>query len=244
MIKTTCPKCQNVKNFSDDKIGKKFKCPVCSEIILISDESNNGFENSLQKNKIDESSILVQPSATIPTESNDLHGENQKANNYNNTTNNVSQESTTTNWALIVLGVLGAVGLLSLIIWKVNSSIPNTNTTNNNDSTKTRNITTVDTTPIQVSTQPDTVKLITDSTVSNANQSQGGNSYTVSSEKAYFYSEASEGTLRKAYLEKDQQIMGTDELNGFIYTEFINSQGVKTVGWIKKEDLTESKSSN
>jgi uncharacterized Zn finger protein (UPF0148 family) len=35
MITTKCKSCGTEKTFSDDKAGKKFKCPVCGEIVLI-----------------------------------------------------------------------------------------------------------------------------------------------------------------------------------------------------------------
>ncbi len=35
MIETICPKCGNAKTFSEDKTGRKFKCPSCGEVILV-----------------------------------------------------------------------------------------------------------------------------------------------------------------------------------------------------------------
>lgn len=35
MIQTICKNCGNKKEFNEDKLGKKFKCPQCSNIVLI-----------------------------------------------------------------------------------------------------------------------------------------------------------------------------------------------------------------
>lgn len=35
MIQSICPNCGNKKMFSDDKSGKKYKCPNCSEVVTI-----------------------------------------------------------------------------------------------------------------------------------------------------------------------------------------------------------------
>ena len=41
MITTKCKGCGTEKTFSDDKSGKKFKCPVCGEIVLIEEIKND-----------------------------------------------------------------------------------------------------------------------------------------------------------------------------------------------------------
>ena len=135
--------------------------------------------------------------------------------------------------------IIGGVIIILLIIWKANTSGSNTNTT---DSTKTQNTNTIDSKP----ESPQTNKVVVDTTIpTKADRSKYDDIYTiytVSSDKAYFYSAANEESRKKAYVEKGQQIQLISELNGFIYTEFTNQQGVKTVGWIKKDDITESTS--
>lgn len=341
MIESICQNCGNKKMFSDDKSGKKYKCPNCNEVVLIesigtlittelqanvtnsyavsiekaeqekvagerqleyekllkksktwngwgiaffglaglafvevfsedksqilsvilfggfglyfinrSKEFKESAVNYFNENLADSSASTTDPTdPTDPTESDDLHGENQEVNDYSEKINNVPQESTTTNWALIVLAVLGVLGMLCLIIWKVNSSIPTTNTNNNSDSTKTENVTTLNTTPID-STKFDTVKLITDSTIQNygnANNNQGKDgdtiSYIVSSDLAYFYEEPNGKKIKDIFLEKNDVIISSHKKKGFVYTEFNAGEDIFFKGWINVKDLSNAPTS-
>ncbi len=58
MIATKCKGCGTEKTFSDDKAGKKFKCPICGEIVLI-DEI---------KDDIIQGSTIVETAANQPTQ--------------------------------------------------------------------------------------------------------------------------------------------------------------------------------
>jgi predicted RNA-binding Zn-ribbon protein involved in translation (DUF1610 family) len=35
MIETICKKCGNKKSFGEDKLGKKFRCPNCGNVVSI-----------------------------------------------------------------------------------------------------------------------------------------------------------------------------------------------------------------
>ncbi len=74
---------------------------------------------------------------------------------------------------------------------------------------------------------------------SNNNITINGNSnfFKVVNKKAYFYSFPNISTKRKAYLLQHQISEIKSEENGFIYTEFINTEGIKTIGWIQKSDI-------
>ncbi len=63
--------------------------------------------------------------------------------------------------------------------------------------------------------------------------------FKVASEKAYFHNEPDEATRRNAYLlaTGDATIMAWDERGAFVYTEFTNSRGQTSKGWLRKPDL-------
>jgi TPR repeat protein len=56
--------------------------------------------------------------------------------------------------------------------------------------------------------------------------------------RAYFHDEADPATKRAAYIVPSNDVVtALDEKNGFIYTEFTNSRGVLSKGWLRKQDL-------
>jgi serine/threonine protein kinase len=62
--------------------------------------------------------------------------------------------------------------------------------------------------------------------------------YIVVASKAYFHNEPDLATRRDAYLVPSSEVIRTtDERNGFVYTEFTNSNGKTSSGWIRKKDL-------
>lgn len=61
--------------------------------------------------------------------------------------------------------------------------------------------------------------------------------YKVNSEKAYFYTTPSIYDKKSAYLVYGEIIQAIAEGQYFIYIEFVNTSGIKTMGWILKEDL-------
>lgn len=62
--------------------------------------------------------------------------------------------------------------------------------------------------------------------------------YKVLAEKAYFHNEPDEATRRNAYMIPSNEVIDVyEERNGFLYTEFTNTRGVTSKGWLRKEDL-------
>ncbi|HVF96615.1 MAG TPA: hypothetical protein VM871_04810, partial [Flavisolibacter sp.] len=61
--------------------------------------------------------------------------------------------------------------------------------------------------------------------------------YRVRSERTNFHTEPDEATRRNAFLLKDALLKGYEEKLGFLYTEFTNSRGQVSKGWIKRSDL-------
>ncbi len=63
--------------------------------------------------------------------------------------------------------------------------------------------------------------------------------FKVQADKAYFHSAPEDATRRNAYLlhSSEALIDGWDERNNFIYTEYTNSRGQVTKGWLKRDDL-------
>jgi serine/threonine-protein kinase len=62
--------------------------------------------------------------------------------------------------------------------------------------------------------------------------------YKVVASRAYFHNEADAGTRRTAYMVPSNDIISAlDDQNGFVYTEFTNSRGQTSKGWLSKKDL-------
>ena len=76
----------------------------------------------------------------------------------------------------------------------------------------------------------------------NITSSQGVNTsnrnvFEVKSDRSYFHNSPLYSTRRKAYLVKGEILRKLKEENGFIYIEFINPKGQKSVGWVLKSTL-------
>jgi serine/threonine-protein kinase len=62
--------------------------------------------------------------------------------------------------------------------------------------------------------------------------------YKVLVPRAFFYDQPDVSTKRSAYMVPSNNILTAfDDKNGFIYTEFTNSKGQTSKGWLKKTDL-------
>ncbi len=61
--------------------------------------------------------------------------------------------------------------------------------------------------------------------------------YRVGAAKAYFHNDADPVTRRAGFLQQDDLINVLEEKSGFVYTEFTNSRGQISKGWIQKDDL-------
>jgi len=61
--------------------------------------------------------------------------------------------------------------------------------------------------------------------------------YRVKAAKTYFHNAPNETTRRNAFLSKNDPITAYQEEAGFVYTEFTNSRGQTSKGWLKLADL-------
>jgi eukaryotic-like serine/threonine-protein kinase len=62
--------------------------------------------------------------------------------------------------------------------------------------------------------------------------------FKVLAARAYFHNEPDSSTRRSAYLIPSNDVVaGLEEKNGFIYTEFTNSRGQTSKGWVRRQDL-------
>jgi serine/threonine-protein kinase len=62
--------------------------------------------------------------------------------------------------------------------------------------------------------------------------------YKVSAPRAYFHNEPDAATRRSAYMVPSNDVVSVlDVQNGFLYTEFTNSRGQTSKGWLREQDL-------
>lgn len=61
--------------------------------------------------------------------------------------------------------------------------------------------------------------------------------YRVATARTNFYNEPDVSTQRSAWVSNGTYVDALDDKNGFIYTEFTNSRGQTTKGWLRKQDL-------
>lgn len=61
--------------------------------------------------------------------------------------------------------------------------------------------------------------------------------YKVQAARSYFHNEPDASTSRKAFVLKDASITAFDQENSFVYTEFTNSRGQVSKGWLPLSDL-------
>lgn len=74
---------------------------------------------------------------------------------------------------------------------------------------------------------------VSDSAVSHTS------SYTVGSDKAYFYLSPDTNTRRDVFINNrvNAVLIPEQEKNGFVYVVYVNKRGQSTHGWLRKEDL-------
>ena len=58
--------------------------------------------------------------------------------------------------------------------------------------------------------------------------------------KVFFYNSPDLNTRRSAYFDNHEKITVVKIKSGFAYVEFTNSRGIKSIGWLKLEDLIEA----
>ena len=61
--------------------------------------------------------------------------------------------------------------------------------------------------------------------------------YRVTAAKTYFHNKPEASTRRNAFLSKGDPITAMDEQAGFVYTEFTNSRGQTSKGWLRLDNL-------
>ncbi|WP_223601672.1 SH3 domain-containing protein [Chryseobacterium sp. GVT01B] len=76
-----------------------------------------------------------------------------------------------------------------------------------------------------------------ENTYSNTIVASESKNFKVSVNKTYFCTTPNIKDMRKAFLVYGDRVYGIAESKYFIYTEFTNSYGQKSVGWILKDDL-------
>ena len=67
--------------------------------------------------------------------------------------------------------------------------------------------------------------------------SQNISKYIVKEGKAYFYAQPNLSYKKNAYLVYDETVYGSNEQNGFVYLNYVNGKGKRTLGWILLSDL-------
>ena len=80
--------------------------------------------------------------------------------------------------------------------------------------------------------------IATQQTKISSEVSQNPSNYTVKADKAYFYTQPNLNYRRNAYIVYGEPVYGSNEQNGFVYIDFINSKGKQTLGWVQLSDLT------
>jgi len=131
------------------------------------------------------------------------------SNSYKETNANIAPVKKKSNLALSVLGIAAAIAVLIFLAFKLSRP----------DKEKT---------PVEnsvVATQPEKPRTVI-------------GQYKVVASRAYFHNEPDPATRRNAYMIPSNDVVSVlDEQNGFFYTEFTNSKGQTSKGWLRKQDL-------
>ncbi|MBC7827429.1 MAG: protein kinase [Chitinophagaceae bacterium] len=92
--------------------------------------------------------------------------------------------------------------------------------------------------PTKKSEEPVNISSIDSSRILPEKPRQAIGQYKVLVSQAYFHNSPEKSTRRVSYLiPSNDVITALDEKNGFVYTEFTNSRGQTSKGWIRKLDL-------
>ncbi|WP_121357159.1 protein kinase domain-containing protein [Flavisolibacter nicotianae] len=85
--------------------------------------------------------------------------------------------------------------------------------------------------------EPEEKKEVASNPVTQPKQNVAIGEYRVSADKTYFHNEPDASTKRNAFLSKGDPITAYEDQNGFVYTEFTNSRGQTSKGWLRKDNL-------
>jgi len=92
--------------------------------------------------------------------------------------------------------------------------------------------------PVKKADEPPEPSKIDSNQIQAEKPRQAIGQYKVLVSRAYFHNAADKSTRRLSYLiPSNDVITALDEKNGFLYTEFTNSRGQTSKGWIRKPDL-------
>ena len=92
--------------------------------------------------------------------------------------------------------------------------------------------------PTKSTSEPPAVSKIDSNTAQSEKPRQAIGQYKVLAPRAYFHNTADKSTRRVSYLiPSNDVITALDEKNSFVYTEFTNSRGQTSKGWVRKQDL-------
>ncbi|WP_426061413.1 hypothetical protein [Hymenobacter sp. B1770] len=72
-----------------------------------------------------------------------------------------------------------------------------------------------------------------------ARQPGTGNRYQVVTEKAYFLDSPEQSTPMGPYLRRGNMLYAENEENGFVQTTYVQPNGVRGTGWVKKQSLSQ-----
>ncbi|MCG9899550.1 MAG: S1C family serine protease [Hydrotalea sp.] len=73
--------------------------------------------------------------------------------------------------------------------------------------------------------------------INNSRNYSTSSEYEVIVDKAIFHSSPDFNTSRRGYLVRGETFKAIAYRNGFIYTEFVNRNGIKSIGWINENDV-------
>ena len=92
--------------------------------------------------------------------------------------------------------------------------------------------------PVKKAEPPPRISGIDSNRVQPERPRQAIGQYKVLAQRAYFHTSPDKNTRRVSYLiPSNDVITALDEKTGFVYTEFTNSRGQTSKGWIRKADL-------
>ena len=92
--------------------------------------------------------------------------------------------------------------------------------------------------PTKKSDPPPVISKIDSNKIQPEKPRQAIGQYKVLASRAYFHNSPEKTTRKVSYLiPSNDVITALDEKNGFVYTEFTNSRGQTSKGWIRKQDL-------